>query len=135
MRKRLFCLFIMWGSIINAYAQEDTTSVEKPAKCYGGTRCSITRLGLWGFDVHKDDRLILSADFDNGQMLSLAYNSEPNDLSITSGIETENPGHKYKWKCKNIDFYPSGNLRSSGILLHDKSLIDYTCFEYGEWKE
>jgi len=74
MKKGLFGLLIMWCSIINAYAQEDTTSVEKPEKCYGGTRCSITRLGLWGFDVHKDDRLILSADFDNGQMLSLAYN-------------------------------------------------------------
>ncbi len=135
MRKRLFCLFIMWCSIINAYAQEDTTSVEKPAKCYSGTSCSITRLGLWGFDVHKDDRLILSADFDNGQMLRLSYNSEPNDLSIPSGIETENPGHKYKWKCECLYFYPSGNLRRSGILLHDKNFIDYTSFDYGEWKK
>ena len=135
MKKGLFGLLIMWCSIINAYAQEDTTSVEKPAKCYGGTRCSITRLGLWGFDVHKDDRLILSADFDNGQMLRLSYNSEPNDLPIPSGIEMENPGHKYKWKCECLYFYPSGNLRSSGILLHDKNFIDYTSFDYGEWKK
>ena len=108
MKKGLFGLLIMWCSIINAYAQEDTTSVEKRDDYYVGTHCSITRLGLWGFDVHKDNRLILSAVFDNGQMLRLSYNSEPNDLPIPSGIETENPGHKYKWKCIILPDFNTG---------------------------
>ena len=44
MKKGLFGLLIMWCSIINAYAQEDTTSVEKRDDYYVGTRtCSQWR--------------------------------------------------------------------------------------------